>query len=170
MDLVDVKSAVGTTSLVGWVIRVTTLVHNYFLGETRHGYIETRIIRAQLKFEFAGAKTAVFKPGMPFEGHVYVMYDDNQALSPEKLAGATITLKPVVTSSNGQLKSLPEIVVPAKGEYINQHRKDEESQYNNEFNNWMEHQIDDVKFSQFRATGVYNFRVNFRFFLSFVIA
>ena len=104
---------------------------------------------------------------MPFEGHVYVMYDDNQALSPEKLAGATITLIPVVTISNGQLKTLAEIVVPAQGEYINQHRKDEESQYNNEFNNWMEHQIDDVKFSQFRATGVYNFRVKFFFFFLF---
>ena len=159
MDLVDVKSAVGSTSLVGWVIRVTTLVHNYFMGETRDVYVKTRVIRAQLKFEFAGAKTAVFKPGMPFEGHVYVTYDDDQALSPEKLAGATITLKPVVTSSNGQLKTLPEIVVPAKGEYIT-HRK-EESQYNNEMNNWMEHQTDDVKFSQFRATGVYNFRVKF---------
>ncbi len=168
MDLVDVKSAVGTTSLVGWVIRVTTLVHNYFMGETRDGYVKTRIIRAQLKFEFAGPKTAVFKPGMPFEGHVYVTYDDDQALSPEKLAGATITLIPVVTISNGQLKTLAEIVVPRQGEYINQHRKDEESQlYNNEFNNWMEHQIDDVKFSQFRATGVYNFRVKFFFFFLF---
>ena len=85
------------------------------MGETRDGYIETRIIRAQLKFEFAGAGTAVFKPGMPFEGNDYVMYDDDQALTPEKfVAGATITLQPVVTSSNGQLKTLPEIVVPAK--------------------------------------------------------
>jgi hypothetical protein len=53
---------------------------------------------------------------MPFEGHVYVMYDDNQVLTPEKSAGATITLKPVFTSSNGQLKTLSEIVVSAKGE------------------------------------------------------
>jgi deferrochelatase/peroxidase EfeB len=97
------------------------------MGEPRDGYIETRIIRAQLKFEFAGAKTAVFKPGMAFVGHVYVMYDDDQhdqALTPEKLAGATITLKPVVTSFNGQLKTLPEIAVPAKGDYINHQKED----------------------------------------------
>jgi hypothetical protein len=63
----------------GWVVRVTTSVHNYFMGETRRSFIETRIIRAQLKFEFSGAETAVFKPGMPFEGHVYVMYIRRQS-------------------------------------------------------------------------------------------
>jgi hypothetical protein len=64
---------------------------------------------------------------MAFVGHVYVMYDDDQhdqALTPEKLAGATITLKPVVTSFNGQLKTLPEIAVPAKGDYINHQKED----------------------------------------------
>jgi hypothetical protein len=128
------------------------------MGEARDGFIETRVIRAQLKFKFSGAKTAVFKPGMPFEGHVYVMYDDDQALTSEKLAGATITLRPVVTSTNGQMKTLAEITVPAKGEYLSQKQEDSQM-YNNEFDNWMEHQIVDVKFNQFRATGVYNFRV-----------
>ena len=71
VDLVDVKSAIWSTSLVGWVFRVTILLHRYFMGETRDGYIETRVIRAQLKFEFSGAKTAVFKPGMPFERHTF---------------------------------------------------------------------------------------------------
>jgi hypothetical protein len=136
------------------------------MGEARDGFIETRVIRAQLKFKFSGAKTAVFKPGMPFEGHVYVMYDDDQALTSEKLAGATITLRPVVTSTNGQMKTLAEITVPAKGEYLSQKQEDSQM-YNNEFDNWMEHQIVDVKFNQFRATGVYNFRVGH--FLSFII-
>ncbi|XP_046648840.1 CD109 antigen-like [Daphnia pulicaria] len=157
VNLGDVKSAIRSNSLVGWVIRVTTVLHSYFMGEARDGLIETRVIRAQLKFKFSGAKTAVFKPGMPFEGHVYVMYDDDQALTSEKLAGATITLRPVVTSTNGQMKTLPEIKVPAKGEYLNQKQEDGKM-YNNEFDNWMEHQIEDVKFNQFRATGVYNFR------------
>ncbi len=157
VNLGDVKSAIRSRSLVGWVIRVTTVLHSYFMGEARDGFIETRVIGAQLKFEFSGAKTVVFKPGMPFEGHVYVMYDDDQALSPEKLAGATITLRPVVTSPNGQTKTLPEITVPAKGEYLS--HKEDSKMYNNEFENWMEHQIEDVKFNQFRATGVHNFRV-----------
>jgi hypothetical protein len=79
VNLDDVRSAVGSRSLAGWVVRVTTSVHNYFMGETRRSFIETRIIRAQLKFEFSGAETAVFKPGMPFEGHVYVMYIRRQS-------------------------------------------------------------------------------------------
>ncbi len=74
VNLGDVKSAIRSRSLDGWVIRVTTVLHSYFVGEARDGFIETRVIHAQLKFKFSGAKTAVFKPGMPFEGHVYVMY------------------------------------------------------------------------------------------------
>ena len=33
-------------------------------------FIETRIIRAQLKFQFDGTKNSAFKPGIPHEGHV----------------------------------------------------------------------------------------------------
>lgn len=40
------------------------------MGETREGFIETRIIHAQLRLKFAGTHTAVMKPGMPLEGHV----------------------------------------------------------------------------------------------------
>jgi hypothetical protein len=48
VGLVDVKITIGSTSLVGWVLRVTKLLHhNYFMGETRDGYIKTRIIRTQ---------------------------------------------------------------------------------------------------------------------------
>ena len=34
---------------------------------------------------------------MPFEGH-YIMYYDDQALSLDKLAGVTLTIRPVVTT------------------------------------------------------------------------
>ena len=126
------------------------------MGETRRGFIETRIMKTQLKFQFSGPKTAIFKPGMPFEGHVYLMYDDNQALSPEKLAEATLTIRPSVTMSNGQLKTLPEIVVPAKGEYLMGNSK---KKFHNEFNHWMERQAEDAEFGKFRQTGVFSFRV-----------
>uniref|UniRef100_A0A0P4XT60 Macroglobulin complement-related protein n=1 Tax=Daphnia magna TaxID=35525 RepID=A0A0P4XT60_9CRUS len=157
VSLDSVKSAVGSRSLAGWVVRVTTAVHSYFMGETRRAFIETRIIRAQLKFRFAGMKTAVFKPGMPFEGHVYVMYDDNQALSPEKLAAASIVLRPSVTNTNGQLKNLPEIVVPATGEYVSDGRA-KKNKLANEFTHWMDRQAEDAEFGQFRRTGVYHYR------------
>ena len=156
VNLEDVRKSVGVTSLAGWVIRVTTMVHSYFMGEEREGFIETRIINAQMKLRFAGPSTAVFKPGMLFEGHVYLMYDDDQALSPEKLAGATLTIRPTVTLSNGQLKTLSEIVVPAKGTYLT----DKYNQiFSNEFDHWMERQAEDAEFSQFRQTGVFHFRV-----------
>lgn len=160
VDLDDVRNSVGVRSLAGWVVRVTTFVHNYFVGETRRAFIETRIIRSQLKFRFAGTKTAVFKPGMPFEGHVYVMYDDDQAISPEKLGGATVTIRPVATMANGQLKPLKEIVVPAKGEYLTGHNK---KKFHNEFNHWMDRQAEDAEFGQFRQTGVFHFRVSLSF-------
>jgi hypothetical protein len=129
------------------------------MGETRRSFIETRIIQAQLKFKFSGAKTAVFKPGMPYEGHVYVMYDDDQALSPQKLAGATLIIRPVVTTSNGQLKTLPEIIVPASGEYLSNPKGSNKKKYGADFKHWMERQAEDAEFGQFRRTGVYHFRV-----------
>lgn len=136
------------------------------MGETRRSFIETRIIRSQLKFRFAGTKTAVFKPGMPFEGHIYVMYDDDQPLSPEKLASANLILRPAITNSKGQLKTLPEIIVPAKGEYLSNSKSKNKKNYLNEFDNWMERQAEDAEFHQFRQTGVYHFRVKFLFYPS----
>nr|CAH0098524.1 unnamed protein product [Daphnia galeata] len=118
----------------------------------------TSIIRAQLKFEFFGAKTVLFKPGMPYDGHVYVMYDDNQALSPEKLAGANMIIRPVVTTSNGQLKTLAEVIVPAKGEYLSNSKGSNKKKYGADFKHWMERQVEDAEFGQFRRTGVFRFR------------
>ncbi len=66
------------------------------------GFIETRVIRAQLKFKFSGAKTAVFKPGMPFKGHVYGLWHVRRLKKKKKKrAGATLTIaRLVVTTSN----------------------------------------------------------------------
>lgn len=129
---------------------------NIYEGEARDGFIETRIIRAQLKFRFAGPKTAVFKPGMPFEGHVYLMYDDDQALSPEKLATATLTIRPVITTTSGQLKPLEEIVVPRQGEYHSDHQTND---YKNHLDWWMNRQMEDSQYRTFRQSGIHHFRV-----------
>ncbi|XP_059351436.1 CD109 antigen-like [Daphnia carinata] len=151
VNLNDVRNRLGVGTLADWVIRVRSILHSHFMGETRDGHVETRIIRSRLKFAFAGAQTAVFKPGMPFEGDVYLMYDDGHPLAPDKLAGATLTIRPVVTSVNGQMKMLPDIVVPAK---------DHEARANklsNEFDEWMELQVENVHFNRFRQTGVHHF-------------
>jgi hypothetical protein len=95
---------------------------------------------------------------MPYEGHVYLMYDDDEAVSPEKLAGATLTIRPVATTSNGQLKTLPEIVVPRQGEY---HRSSDDhlNYYGNNYDVWMDRQMEDAEYKTFRQFGIHHFRV-----------
>ncbi len=66
----DLKRSLNVNNLVGWLIRVEMTLNNFFMGEERSGYIETRIIHAELRLRFAGPKTAFIKPGLPFEGHV----------------------------------------------------------------------------------------------------
>lgn len=66
----DVRRVLGGSIPPGSLIRVQYELTDLFIGETRKGYIETRVIRARLKFRFAGSTPAVFKPGMPFRGHV----------------------------------------------------------------------------------------------------
>lgn len=154
------RNSVGVANLAGWVIRVAMTLHDHFQGEARDGFIETRIIRAQLKFKFGSTKTAVFKPGMPFEGHVYLMYDDDEAIPPEKLAGATLTIRPMVTTSTGLLKTLPDIVVPRRGEY--QRTSGEMlNYYGTQFDVWMDRQMEDAEYTNFRQFGIHYFRVIF---------
>lgn len=165
MNLNDVKSHLNVKSLANWVIRVTAILHSHFMGETRDGYVETRMIHSQLKFGFAGgAKTAVFKPGMPFERDVYLMYEDGHPLAPDKLASATLRIQPIITSINGQIKMLPDIVVPAKGEYLNS--PIDKNQNDNEFNDWMQQQVENVHFNAFRQRGVHHLLVGSIFFFS----
>ena len=88
------------------------------------------------------------------------MYDDGGALSGEKLANASLNLKTVVTYRNGQVKTLPEIIVPPKGEY-QAIAKSGYQHFDNEFDRWMEEQAQDVQYEEFRTTGIYRFRVNY---------
>lgn len=167
--LKEVQRAVRANSLVGWVIRVAIQLYHNFMGETRLGFIETRVIHAQLRLRFSGAKTAVFKPGLPFEGHVraglkaffclfnsrvilqvHVVYHDDEALPTDKLAKARLTIKAFVKSGNGQPRNLPEIVVPPH----------EERESTGDFHLWMEHQAEEADYKQFRTSGIHHFRVN----------
>lgn len=113
----DVRRALGGSIPPGSLIRVQYDLTDQFLGETRRGYIETRVIRAHLKFQFAGTQPAVFKPGMPFHGHLYIMYDDNQPLEADKLAGASLRLRAIITTSNGGSRPLTEMLIPRKDQY-----------------------------------------------------
>lgn len=159
VQLKEVQQTLGVTSLVGWVIRVEMTLNNFFMGEERQGYIETRIIKAQLRLTFTGTRTAVFKPGLPFEGHVYVMHDDEQNLPEEKLAQANLVIQPVITTANGQTRALPNIVVPRQGEYLQKSATSFGFHDLNEFNWWMVEQSEDSEYHQFRTSGIHRFQV-----------
>ena len=134
-------------SLVNWVIRVGIALHDYSAGETRYGFIDTRIIKAKPLCRFAASNS--FKPGMPFEGHVYVLYDDNQPLPVEKLETATLLLKPIISGSTRN--AVPaEIRIPSKSAATDTHQ---------DYTTWMERQAQEEDYQQFRSVGIYHFRM-----------
>ena len=158
-EIREERLGVEQQELTGWVIRVGIVLHDFFMGESREGYIDTRVIESRLQLRFSGPKTAVFKSVMPFEGDVYVMYDDNQAVAIDKLELASITLRPVVTTSNGGLRTLPEIVVPRRGNNLSSESRRPGRDYRNEYIEWMERQAEDAEYAQFRSSVVYHFRI-----------
>ena len=48
----------------------------YFYNDTLPAFGETRIIVEKLRLDFIGHPPFVFKPGMPFEGHLSVKFED----------------------------------------------------------------------------------------------
>lgn len=98
---------------------------------------------------------------------VYAMYDDDQALSVEKLARARLSIKAVVTLSSGQLRNLPEIIVPPQGEYQFMVNGGYQRIYN-DFDQWMEQQAEEVRYKPFRTSGVHHFRVRLFNLLFFI--
>jgi CD109 antigen len=76
-------------------------------------------------------------------------------LPPEKLATARLVLRPSAILSNGQTRTLPDIIVPKQGDYLS-----ESSSVQDELISWMERQAEDSEYQAFRTTGVYHFRVS----------
>ena len=48
----------------------------YFYNDTQPAFGETRIITEKLHVSFVGSPPFVVKPGMPFEGHVSIVFQD----------------------------------------------------------------------------------------------
>ena len=48
----------------------------FFYNDTQPAFAETRIVTEKLKLTFVGSPPFVIKPGMPFEGHVSIMFQD----------------------------------------------------------------------------------------------
>ena len=48
----------------------------FFYNDTQPAFAETRIISERLQLNFVGFPPFVVKPGMPFEGHVSIIFRD----------------------------------------------------------------------------------------------
>jgi len=107
------------------------------------------------------------------------MYDDNQPLEEDKLAGASLRVRAIITTSTGGSRPLPELVVPRKDQYRSRQdrpwwrwsdwqgqsppsqwtKADRQKQSSQQFVHWMEDLAQDAEFRQFRTTGIHPFRV-----------
>lgn len=86
----EIREAMGTTE--GIQIRIDADMREYFYNGTQHAFAESRIITKKLGIIFVGPQPMVFKPGMPLEGQVAVMYNDVVPLEEDTLAGSKLTL------------------------------------------------------------------------------
>ena len=59
-------------TLEGVEAKVVVDITEFFMGMTQSGYAVTRLITSNLKLRFLTTSPAIFKPGMPFEGHVSI--------------------------------------------------------------------------------------------------
>ena len=81
-------------------VRVEAQMTEFFYNETQHAFAETRIIKKSLSLRFLGPTPMVFKPGMPFESQVSLMFNDIIPVNQETLQSAKLTLK--FENQNGQ--------------------------------------------------------------------
>ena len=57
-------------------VRCEALMTEFFYNDTQPAFGETRIILQRLQLSFVGSPPFVFKPGMSFEGHVSIIFED----------------------------------------------------------------------------------------------
>ena len=56
-------------------------MNEFFYNDTLPAFGETRIIVEKVDLDFIGHPPFVFKPGMPFEGHLSVKFEDQVTTS-----------------------------------------------------------------------------------------
>ncbi|KAJ4443778.1 hypothetical protein ANN_05556 [Periplaneta americana] len=105
-------------SLKDLELRVEAELTEYLYGETVTGYSHTRIISGSINVYFLGPSPMVFKPGMLFEGHVIVAYNDKERISRKKLTHSSLRIEINAQFEGGSNTQLPEIVALPKGHYL----------------------------------------------------
>ena len=89
--LKEIKSVLGTYENVQ--VRLEAKMTEYFYNDTQHAFAETRIMKKTLTMKFLGPQPMVFKPGMPLEGQLSIMFNDIIPIDIDTLQTATVLLQ-----------------------------------------------------------------------------
>lgn len=87
----EIRDLMGTTD--GIQVRIEAKMTEYFYNDTQHAFAETRIMKKMMTLKFLGPQPMVFKPGMPFEGQLSVLFNDLMPVDVEVLYESKLTLE-----------------------------------------------------------------------------
>ena len=97
----EIREVLGTVENIQ--VRIEAQMTEFFYNETQHAFAESRILKKTLSLRFLGPSPMVFKPGMPFESQVSLMFNDIIPVNQETLQSAKMTLK--FENQNGEFSS-----------------------------------------------------------------
>ena len=83
------------SSGVGAELEIEVIVYDRFYEHTVIGYGRTRIINSTIILKFLDPSPAVFKPGMPFDVHLALSYENQVTLPRDKVALSSTTISSV---------------------------------------------------------------------------
>ena len=75
----------------------------FFYNDTQPAFAETRIIAERLQLTFVGSPPFIVKPGMPFEGQVSIMLQDQVSQSKIILNAQFSNLNSYIIPANSKL-------------------------------------------------------------------
>ncbi|RWS21816.1 CD109 antigen-like protein, partial [Leptotrombidium deliense] len=97
VEMSEIVKQAFPTQILGKDIEFHVKVTDPFYGTVVYGYAITRVINSTIVVRFLDQQPAVFKPGMPFQAHIAVMYSDNVPLPSHRLFAATLEVQPSFT-------------------------------------------------------------------------
>nr|XP_045599597.1 CD109 antigen-like [Procambarus clarkii] len=98
--------------LEGAEVKVECVFHDVFTWIKAEGHSRTRILSGRIEVGVVGTPPFVFRPGMTFNGAVYVRHSSGEPLEKERLAGSSLVITTTVTSNTGVTSTLPKIAIP----------------------------------------------------------
>ncbi|XP_066991727.2 CD109 antigen isoform X2 [Anabrus simplex] len=112
IDMETVRDVMG--KMMGVELRLEAVFTDIMHGETTSAFSHTRIISSSVSLYFLGSSPMIFRPGMPFEGHIVVAYHDKERIAPEKLSLSTLRITIRIFSDSGGSTVLPDIIVTSE--------------------------------------------------------